>query len=118
MKISGLQRIEDRYIKLGYYGEKLRKALNNDKEYKKLLTKKRKSFTRKIRVTPDELKKYVLSTDKDIEILNKCKQLEKLNLSEEERISIKMIKSQLEYDWRKPLIEELNRLLNKYKVDI
>jgi len=57
----------------------------------------------------------VLSLDIDFEILAKCKQLEKLNLSKEDKFLVKLIKSQLEYDWREPLIRTLNKLLRKYK---
>ena len=66
-------------------------------------------------LTKTEKQKYVLSTDKDYEILDKVKRLEKLNLSKEKKLLIKLIKSQLEKNWRKGLIKELNRLLRKYR---
>lgn len=72
-----------------------------------------KSLTFKI--TQAEAKKYVLSTDGDFEILAKCKKLEKLNLTEEDKALVKLIKTQLEDDWRKPLVMSLNKLLEKYQ---
>lgn len=67
------------------------------------------------KITPAEKKKYVLSTDADFEILAKCKQLEKLKLTKEDRYFVEFLKTQLEDDWRKPLLKTLNRLLKKYK---
>ena len=68
----------------------------------------------KIKVTPLEKKKYVLSKEADFEILAKCKKLEKLKLLEKDRFLIKFIKTQLEADWRKPLLKELNHIYKKY----
>ena len=59
-------------------------------------------------------KKYVLKTKRDLEILNLCKNLEKFKLSHEERRIVKLIKSQLELDWRNTLLKEL-RILTKTK---
>ncbi|MFA4945979.1 MAG: hypothetical protein WC607_00350 [Candidatus Micrarchaeia archaeon] len=59
-------------------------------------------------------KKYPLPTAIDVEILSKCKSLEKTNPSKQDAATIKLIKSQLEDDWRKPLLKELNRLSKKY----
>ncbi|EKD79156.1 MAG: hypothetical protein ACD_41C00152G0007 [uncultured bacterium] len=67
-------------------------------------------------LTKTETKKYVLSTAKDYEILAKVKQLEKLNLNKDNKLLIKLIKSQLEQDWRKSLMRELDKLLHKYKL--
>lgn len=114
-KFKSLQEIENFYVRLGYRGNKLREALSKDKEYQKLLKERRKKLTKQFKVTQSEKKKYVLSTDTDFEILEKCKQLEKLNLSKEDKFLVKLIKSQLEDDWRKSLIQTLNKLLKKYK---
>ena len=57
-----------------------------------------------------ERKKYVLATQKDIEILGKCKELEKRRLTKEERI---LVKTQLEEDWRTPLRKAVDKLLKK-----
>jgi hypothetical protein len=68
------------------------------------------------KITSAEKKRYILSTDTDLEILLKCKQLEKEKLTREDRFLVKFIKTQLEDDWRKPLIKTLNNLLKKYKL--
>lgn len=67
-------------------------------------------------ITSSEKKKYVLSKDADFEILAKCKRLEKLNLKFEDEFLVKLIKTQLEHDWRKPLLEVLNQLNKKYNI--
>ena len=115
MKNKSLQQIEDFYLNLGYKRGKLRKVLAKDEEYQKLLKDRKRKLTQRFKATSVEKKKYVLSTDSDFEILTKCKQLEKLELSKEDRILVKLIKSQLEYNRRKPLLNTLNRLLKKYK---
>jgi len=70
----------------------------------------------KYKINSWEKKKYLLPTDADFEILVKCKRLEKSNLTDNDRIFVKFIKTQLEEDWRKPLLKMLNRLLKKYKL--
>ena len=57
---------------------------------------------------------YVLKTKRDIEILNSCKKLEKLKLSKADRDLVTLIKTQLERDWRKYLLNALEKLLRKY----
>lgn len=71
-------------------------------------------MSKKFKTTELERKKYVLSVDRDFEILRKCKLLEKKKLSESDMELIKLIKAQLEEDWRKPLIKILNNLMKKY----
>jgi len=115
MKRKSLQEIEDFYINLGYRRDKLRKALAKDKEYQKLLKERKQKLTKRFKVTTSEKKKYVLSTDVDFEILAKCKQLEKLKLTKEDRVLVKLIKTQLERDWRNSLLKTLNKLLRKYE---
>ena len=68
----------------------------------------------KIKITSSEKKKYVLSKKADLEILAKCKQLEQLKLLEKDKFLVKLIKTQLERDWRKPLKKVLYSLLKKY----
>jgi hypothetical protein len=114
MEKKSLQQIEDYYINLGYKGEKLRKALAEDKEYQKLLKERKRKLDRRFKVALTEKKKYVLSTNTDFEILAKCKKLEKRKLTKEDKFLIKIIKAQLETDWRKSLLNTLNKLLNKY----
>ena len=67
------------------------------------------------KITPSEKKRYVLSQDKEIKILLKCKQLEKLKLTKQDKYLVKLIKTQLEDDWRKPLLKEVNKLVRRYK---
>lgn len=50
----------------------------------------------------------------DFGILNICEGLETLKLSSEDKKLILLIKSQLEKDWRKPLVFLLKQLCRKY----
>lgn len=109
-----MQKIEDMYINLGYRKEKLKKALENDKQYQKLLAKKKHLLKEK--ATSAEKKKYVLSTNNDYKILSACKALAKKKISKEDRRFVLLIKTQLEADWRKPLEKELGRLKKKYNL--
>ena len=113
-QLQRLQKIEDFYNSLGYRGEKLRGVLEKDKEYQRILRERKQKLTKQFKVTPGEKKRYVLSMDDDYEILAKCKQLERLKLSREDRALVKLIKTQLEDDWRKPLLKAANQLLEKY----
>ncbi len=61
------------------------------------------------------MKKYVLKTKRDLEILNLCRKLEKSKLSKNDKDLVKLIKTQLEKDWRKYLIIKLEKLAKKYK---
>lgn len=60
------------------------------------------------------MKKYILKTKRDIDILNLCKKLEKLELSKKDKDLVALIKTQLEKDWRIYLLTELEKLLKKY----
>lgn len=73
--------------------------------------KLKKSFS----LTKTEQKKYVMSTNEDYEILQKVKKLEKLKLTKEEKMLVWLIKTQLEHEWRKYLLQILNKLLKKYQ---
>ncbi|MFH0739629.1 MAG: hypothetical protein V1819_00745 [bacterium] len=115
MKKESMQEVEDFYINLGYSGSKLREALSVDKNYQKLLEEKKKKLNNQIKVSPMEKKKYVLATDVDFEILDKCKKLEKLKLSQEDKVLVALAKAQLEEDWRKSLVKKLNQLLARYE---
>ena len=116
MKKKSLQQIEDFYVNLGYNGNKLRKVLVKDKEYQKLSKERKQRLTKQFKISSLEKKKYVLSKDTDFEILAKCKQLEKIKLTKEDKFLVKFLKTQLEADWRKPLLKRLNQLLKKYKL--
>ncbi|HJX50306.1 hypothetical protein A3K73_00340 [Candidatus Pacearchaeota archaeon RBG_13_36_9] len=65
--------------------------------------------------TKSEKKKYVLKEKRDLEILGKCKALEKKKLSKSDKILVKLIKTQLEDDWRNPLLKAVNKLVKKYE---
>ncbi|MBI2545772.1 hypothetical protein HYV81_01185 [Candidatus Woesearchaeota archaeon] len=73
-----------------------------------------KTPIKKFPLTKLEQKKYVISTNKDYEILSKVKHLEILNISKQDKSLVLLIKTQLESDWRKYLIQALNQLLRKY----
>ena len=64
----------------------------------------------------DEFKKrYVLSDKRDFKILEKICQLEKMQLSQTDKETLKLLKTQLKRDWRAPLMNFLNNLMKKYK---
>jgi len=113
--IISMDIITDRYVTLGYKGIELRKVLEKDKEYQLFLEARKRNIIKKYNLTPAEKKKYFMPSDRDYEILEKCKQLKKLRLSKEDKRIVKLILTQLYDDWRKPLIQELNRLFKKYK---
>lgn len=115
MKKKSLQAIEDFYKNKGYSGSRLRLILVKDKEWSRLVKERREKLGKKISATKHEKKKYVLSTKQDYEILGMCKELEKRKLTKQGKSVVKLIKSQLEHDWRKPLKRELNKLVKKYK---
>lgn len=115
MKKESMQEVGDFYINLGYRGDKLREALSVDKRYQRLLKEKKQKLNNTIKVSSVDKKKYVLATDIDFDILDKCKKLEKLKLLKEDRALVAIIKAQLKEDWRKSLVRKLNRLLKLYE---
>lgn len=118
MKRKSLQQIEDHYLQRGYTGHTLRKVLEKDREYRRLLDERKRTLTEKFHVSGKEKRLYVLSTDPDFKILSQCKDLERLQLSKEDRSIIKLVKSQLQDDWRSSLIAALNRLARRYKMSL
>jgi hypothetical protein len=64
-------------------------------------------------ITKADKKKYALVTKLDSEILIRIKKLEKKKLSKEDKRMLKFIKTQLEYNWRKPLVKELEKIEKK-----
>jgi len=68
-----------------------------------------------MKIKEKDKKKYVLGEKRDFSILEKIYELEKCQLSKQDKKDINLIRSQLERDWRKPLIKFLNNLLKKYK---
>lgn len=63
-------------------------------------------------ISNQEKKKYPLLNKKDKEILELIHDLEELNLSEIELFLTLWTRTQLEYEWRKPLIDVL-KLIKK-----
>jgi len=59
----------------------------------------------------------VISMD-DLEIMGKCKKLEKLNLTQEDDFMVNLIKAQLGNDWREFLLKKLDQLLEKYRRNV
>ncbi len=68
-----------------------------------------------VMVKKKDRKKYLLLEKRDYEILGKIYKLEKQKLSREDKKIINFIRTQLEKDWRKPLLVFLNGLSRKYK---
>ncbi|MFW6173462.1 MAG: hypothetical protein ACOC5T_06950 [Elusimicrobiota bacterium] len=115
MKKDSLSEIENYYKEKGHRGEELREVLENDEKYQDLLRQRKSKLKTDYDISSKEAEKYVLSIDKDFEILNKCNNLESLDLEKKDKEIVQLIKSQLKHDWRKPLSEKLEELLEKYE---
>jgi len=68
-----------------------------------------------MRFIKEKNKKYVIDERRDLIIFNKIKKIEKMKLINEDKEVISLIKTQLQKDWRKYLINYLNKLEKKYK---
>ena len=68
-----------------------------------------------MKLTGYEKKTYVMKDKEDFIILSKIKELEKKNLSKEDKEIINLIRTQLKKNWRLPLINYLNLSLKEYK---
>lgn len=112
---KSLQDIEDYYISQGLTGEALRQALDNDTEFQSLLKDKKSEVRDKLGITQEDEEKYYLPKQEDYEILSRVKQLESVDLNENDRELVEVIKAQLLAEWRKPLLEKLGQLITKYK---
>ncbi|MBI2096566.1 MAG: hypothetical protein HYT40_00165 [Candidatus Sungbacteria bacterium] len=64
--------------------------------------------------TSEDKKKYILKERRDYQILEMIYLLEKRKLSLEDKKIVNLIRTQLEDDWRKPLLKFLNKLAKKY----
>ena len=115
MMKKSLQTIEDYYYQKGLRGTKLRHATEKDLEYMNILREKWSNLTKKFEIRPSDIKKYVMSTDQDYEILGMVYILENKKLSDKDKELVKLVKTQLEHHWRTPVIKFLNKLLQKYK---
>ena len=69
---------------------------------------------KKTNVTKKEKQKYALKLKIDLDTFIRIKKLENKKLNKEDKKLLKFIKSQLEYNWRKPLIKELDKIEKKY----
>lgn len=111
---QSLQKIEDYYFGKGLRGDALREAMEADEAYQNILSARRKALTKKFGVTEEDAKKYVLSTDEDWEILGKIYQLEEKPLSAEDKKFVAFLRTQLEHEWRVPIVQALDNLLKRY----
>lgn len=109
-----LQEIADYYLSQGLKGEDLRNALDDDAEYQTLLKEKKVAIRNKYCITEEEEKEFLLPNEEDYEILSVVKDLENKNLSAQDKEIVALIKTQLYQDWRKPLLEKLKQLAQKY----
>lgn len=114
MEKKSLQEIEDFYVRQGLSGENLRQAISKDQEFQQILTSRKVKLSKEYEISAEEDKKYVLSTDQDYEILGIIHQLEKEELSADDRKLVDFIRTQLEDDWRNPILDILGELKNKY----
>lgn len=112
--MPSLQSIQDSYEQQGLRGERLRKALADDGEYQRLLAAKHAALASAQNVPPEDAGRYVMATDRDIEILGKIRMIETLPLSEHDARAVRLIRAQLEYDWRTSLLAELDGMLARY----
>ncbi|MBI4434939.1 hypothetical protein HY635_03980 [Candidatus Uhrbacteria bacterium] len=115
--MPSLQAIQDQYERRGLLGEALRRALAEDEEYQRLLAERQSTIARGIGVTAEEREQYVIATERDLDILDKVKRLDRCTLSEDDARIVALIRTQLEHDWRTPLLAELNRLMGHYDLD-
>ena len=68
-----------------------------------------------MKIKLQDKKKYILADKEDFLILEKIYKLEQKKLSPEDKKLVKFLRTQLEEDWRTPLINFLDKLLKKYK---
>lgn len=73
------------------------------------------SLNQKSKINKVDRTKYKLPTKKDRDILDIIYTLERLNISSSDLMVVKLIRTQLEDDWRTPLLNCLSGLLKKYK---
>ena len=70
-----------------------------------------------LKITQQDRKRYVLQEERDYKILEIIYILEGCKLSREDKKMLKLIRTQLEDDWRKPLLIFLEKFCKKYHVD-
>ena len=59
-------------------------------------------------------KEYLLPNEEDYEILSLIKTLESKQLPDHDKEIVEIIKTQIKDEWRKPLLEKLKQLTQKY----
>ena len=64
-----------------------------------------------MKLTEYEKRHYVMKDKDDLVILSKIKQLERRKLSQKNKATVKLIRSQLKKNWRLPLIRLLDKML-------
>lgn len=67
---------------------------------------------------PEDAARYLLKEERDYDILERIYALETQSLSATDAHLVQLIRTQLETDWRTPLLAELNRLLTSYGVNL
>jgi len=70
---------------------------------------------KRFQIKPEDNKKYLLLENRDYEILEKIYKLENKALSPEDKKIVSFLRTQLEKDWRTPLVKFLDKLLKRYK---
>ena len=105
---KSLQELQDYYINQGLVGARLRQAIEEDGEYQKLLEERKAKLLTKSKLPKQETDKYVLATDTDYLILDKIRSLEKQDLSKSDEEMVRFIRTQLELDWRSPVVVKLD----------
>jgi hypothetical protein len=73
------------------------------------------NYNPKFKIKPRDKKKYILAKKEDYRILEMAYRLEKCRLSKYDKMLAKFVKSQLEDDWRTPLVRFTKLLLTKYR---
>ena len=68
-----------------------------------------------MKITKFEKNNYILNNEKNLKILEIIKKIEEYKLTNKDKETIKLARTQLKKDWQTPLIKHLNKLLIKYK---
>ncbi|OHA01434.1 MAG: hypothetical protein A3C12_03040 [Candidatus Sungbacteria bacterium RIFCSPHIGHO2_02_FULL_49_20] len=67
-----------------------------------------------VKVTAKDKRRYVLKEKRDYQILEKIYRLEKRDLFVADKKIVNLIRTQLEDDWRKPLLRFITEMIKKY----
>lgn len=66
---------------------------------------------------PEDAAQYLLKEERDYDILERIYALELMPLAPEDARVVALIRTQLEHDWRTPLLTELDQLIARYHAD-